>query len=137
MLSLRANKSIQDLSWRPTVRRHSETSVTGKFSWKITHLVPSYRPPQKQRALVKAVVSSNGDNNKTSKSAEQVQVNQDSESASKSTSKDGIDVKAVITIRKKLKEKLSEKIEDQWESFIIGIGQGILIQLISQDIDPG
>ncbi|KAK3014213.1 hypothetical protein RJ639_008958 [Escallonia herrerae] len=48
----------------------------------------------------------------------------------------GIDVRAVIKIRKKMKEKISERIEDQWESFVTGIGQGILIQLISEDIDP-
>lgn len=92
-------------------------------------MVPFYRVPQKQRGLVKA--------------AKQVNVNiQENEPVSSSSSTslsrgDGIDVKAVITIRKKMKEKLNEKIEDQWESFIIGIGQGILIQLISQDIDPG
>lgn len=128
---LRATKSIPNFSSElsiPTVRRHLEASVTGKFSWKSTHLVPFYRVPQKQRGLVKAV-----------------QVNQENESVnsgsssniSSLSSSDGIDVKAVITIRKKMKEKLNEKIEDQWESFIIGIGQGILIQLISQDIDPG
>lgn len=56
---------------------------------------------------------------------------------SSSSSKEGlVDVKAVITIRKKLKEKLTEKIEDQWELFVNGIGQGIMIQLISEDIDP-
>lgn len=48
-----------------------------------------------------------------------------------------IEVQAVVTIRKKMKEKVSEKIEDQWEFFINGIGQGILIQLISEEIDPG
>ncbi|EEF47517.1 lipoxygenase 6, chloroplastic [Ricinus communis] len=48
----------------------------------------------------------------------------------------GIHVKAVITTRKKMKEKINEKFEDQWEYFVNGIGQGILIQLISEDIDP-
>lgn len=135
-----------------TVRRHVEASVTGEFSWKRAHLVPFYRVPQKQRGLVKAVTNS-GDHKSSSAAevassvavvaaaAKQVQVDQENESvsssASASTRSDGIDVKAVITIRKKMKEKLSERIEDQWESFIIGIGQGILIQLISQDIDPG
>lgn len=58
-------------------------------------------------------------------------------SSSSSSSGKGIDVRAVITIRKKMKEKLSEKMEDQWESFINGIGQGISIQLVSEEIDPG
>ncbi|KAF5189929.1 Lipoxygenase 6 protein [Thalictrum thalictroides] len=48
----------------------------------------------------------------------------------------GTDVKVVLTIRKKMKEKLYEKIDYMWESFINGIGQGILIQLVSEDIDP-
>ncbi|XP_019200459.1 PREDICTED: lipoxygenase 6, chloroplastic [Ipomoea nil] len=47
-----------------------------------------------------------------------------------------IDVRAVITLRKKMRERLVDKIEDQWVSFINGIGKGILIQLISEDIDP-
>nr|GMD29556.1 lipoxygenase 6, chloroplastic [Ipomoea batatas] len=37
------------------------------------------------------------------------------------------DVKAVITIRKKIRDRLVDKIEDQWVSFINGIGRGILI----------
>lgn len=49
----------------------------------------------------------------------------------------GIQVKAVVTIRKKMKEKITEKIEDQWEFFVNGIGQGIMIQLISDQVDPG
>lgn len=48
-----------------------------------------------------------------------------------------IQVKAVVTIRKKMKEKIIEKIEDQWEFFVNGIGQGILIHLISEQVDPG
>lgn len=48
-----------------------------------------------------------------------------------------IDAKAVIMVRKKMKERLTEKIEDQWESFINGIGQGIVIRLVSEEIDPG
>lgn len=48
-----------------------------------------------------------------------------------------MDLKATITIKKQMKEKVIEKIEDQWESFVIGIGRGVLIQLISEEIDPG
>lgn len=48
-----------------------------------------------------------------------------------------IDVRAVITVRKKSKERLVDKIEDQWERFINGIGQGISLRLISEEIDPG
>ncbi|KAG9139567.1 hypothetical protein Leryth_016333 [Lithospermum erythrorhizon] len=46
-----------------------------------------------------------------------------------------IDVKAVITIRKKLKEKINEKFDDQWESLMNGIGRGIMVQLRSEDTD--
>lgn len=60
-----------------------------------------------------------------------------SSSSSSSSSAKGIDVRAVITIRKKMKEKITEKIEDQWEGFMNGIGQGISIQLVSEEIDPG
>lgn len=48
----------------------------------------------------------------------------------------GIEVRAVVTVRKKMKEKITEKLEDQWEFFVNGFGQGILIQLISEEIDP-
>lgn len=51
--------------------------------------------------------------------------------------KDELDVRVVLTIRKKMKEKLVEKIEDQWESFVNGIGCGIVVQLVSEEIDPG
>ncbi|KAL5998183.1 hypothetical protein ACLOJK_009121 [Asimina triloba] len=47
-----------------------------------------------------------------------------------------IDVRAVITIRRKMKERLSEMVGDQWESFINGIGKGIVIRLVSEEIDP-
>ncbi|KAJ6911396.1 lipoxygenase 6 [Populus alba x Populus x berolinensis] len=57
-------------------------------------------------------------------------------SSSDKLGKGGIDVRAVITIRKKIKEKINEKIEDQWEYFVNGIGKGILIQLVSEEIDP-
>ncbi|OMO60422.1 Lipoxygenase [Corchorus capsularis] len=46
------------------------------------------------------------------------------------------EVRAVVTIRKKIKEKITDKLENQWELFMNGIGRGILIQLISEEIDP-
>ena len=58
-------------------------------------------------------------------------------SALSSSSSGGIEVRAVVTIRKKMKEKITEKLEDQWECLMNGIGQGIQIQLISEEIDPG
>ncbi|XP_057949532.1 lipoxygenase 6, chloroplastic isoform X2 [Malania oleifera] len=46
------------------------------------------------------------------------------------------DVRAVMTVRRKMKEKLVDKVEDQWVSILNGIGQGISIQLVSEEIDP-
>ncbi|KAB2634664.1 lipoxygenase 6 [Pyrus ussuriensis x Pyrus communis] len=63
-------------------------------------------------------------------------VNGLSSSSSSSSVGGEIQVKAVVTIRKKMKEKIIEKIEDQWEFFVNGIGQGIRIQLISEQVDP-
>ncbi|KAL9261233.1 Lipoxygenase 6, chloroplastic-like protein [Drosera capensis] len=45
-------------------------------------------------------------------------------------------VKAEVTIRKKIKARLIDKMEDQWSSFVSYFGQGVLVQLISEDIDP-
>lgn len=50
---------------------------------------------------------------------------------------EGIQVKAVVTIRKKMKENITEKLGDQWENMVNGFGQGIQIQLISEEIHPG
>ncbi|GFY91539.1 hypothetical protein Acr_07g0017350 [Actinidia rufa] len=47
-----------------------------------------------------------------------------------------VDVRAVITIRKKMKERMIDKIEDQWEYVVNGMGQGICLHLISDQIDP-
>ncbi|KAK2384092.1 linoleate 13S-lipoxygenase 2-1, chloroplastic [Trifolium repens] len=44
-----------------------------------------------------------------------------------------LEVKAVVTIRKKMKSNI---VEDQLEYFINGAGQGIQIQLVSEQIDP-
>lgn len=46
-----------------------------------------------------------------------------------------INVKAVVTIRKKMKG--NNMVEDQLEYFINGAGQGIQIRLVSEEIDPG
>lgn len=56
---------------------------------------------------------------------------------SSSSGSEGIQVRAVVTIRKKMKERITDKLEDQWEYFVNGFGQGIQIQLISEEIDPG
>ncbi|KAJ4710890.1 Lipoxygenase [Melia azedarach] len=90
--------------------------------------------------LIRAVV--NSDQNKSTaetatKSLNAKDVNGSLLVGSSTSKEEGlIDVKAVITIRKKMKEKLIEKVEDQWELFMNGIGQGMTMQLISEEIDP-
>ncbi|XP_022881763.1 lipoxygenase 6, chloroplastic [Olea europaea var. sylvestris] len=81
---------------------------------------------------VRAVIRS-GDNNTKVDTARKLTENNGPLASSKHA---GIHVRAVITIRKKIKENILEKIEDNWESLMSGIGRGILIKLISQDIDP-
>ncbi|XP_020229857.1 lipoxygenase 6, chloroplastic [Cajanus cajan] len=49
---------------------------------------------------------------------------------------EGIQVTAVVTIRKKMKEKISDKLGDQWEYLVNAVGQGIQIHLISNQIHP-
>ncbi|XP_028790511.1 lipoxygenase 6, chloroplastic-like isoform X2 [Neltuma alba] len=56
--------------------------------------------------------------------------------SSTSSGSEGIQVRAVVTIRKKMKQKITDKLEDQWESLVNGFGLGIQIQLISEEIDP-
>lgn len=84
-----------------------------------------------------AVIS--GGDNKTVEAPKVVETSEKYNGSLPSSSSGGglVDVRAVITIRKKMKEKIAEKLDEHWESFINGIGQGILIQLISQDLDPG
>ncbi|CAN7039925.1 unnamed protein product [Brassica rapa subsp. trilocularis] len=43
---------------------------------------------------------------------------------------------AVVKIRKKMREKLTERVEHQLELLMKAIGQGMLIQLVSEEIDP-
>lgn len=52
------------------------------------------------------------------------------------SSESGIQVRAVVVIKRKIRERLVDKVEDQWFSFINSIGQGILLKLISEQIDP-
>ncbi|KAK7246965.1 hypothetical protein RIF29_41838 [Crotalaria pallida] len=92
---------------------------------------------------IKAVISGSGESQNqsaaTSTSLDSKETKNGSSliSSSSSDGDDGIiEVKAVVRIRKKMKEKLIDKVEDQWEYFINGVGQGIQIQLISHQIDP-
>ncbi|CAN4090618.1 unnamed protein product [Withania somnifera] len=84
---------------------------------------------------VKAVIQS-GNEKKSLKGAKLVGKSGEKSNGSLISPEKVRDVKVVITLRKKMKEKISDKIQDQWESLMNGIGRGILIQLISQDIDP-
>jgi lipoxygenase len=50
----------------------------------------------------------------------------------------GIEVRATVMVRKKMKEKITEKIEDQWEFFVNRFGHPLsnlqLFQLIHQHL---
>ncbi|XP_047318987.1 lipoxygenase 6, chloroplastic [Impatiens glandulifera] len=98
------------------------------------HVAVKWRNSNRRFLLVTSVIS-RGDN-KTSESSSLEAVAKDSFNGSISKSGKGIEVRAVITIRKKTKEKINEKIEDKWDTVINGIGQGISIQLVSHEIDP-
>lgn len=108
--------------------------LTGKFIKVRT--APTFGSRPNRHGSVRAVISG-GDKAAVEASTPPVQSKDLNASLVPSSSSSPIEVKAVVTIRKKMKEKVSEKIEDQWEFFINGIGQGIMIQLISEEIDPG
>ncbi|CAA2986276.1 lipoxygenase 6, chloroplastic [Olea europaea subsp. europaea] len=121
---------------RPFTLRRSEVTYYAEKHHRLTRKTTPF-PGFRRRVPIRAVIS--GGDNKTS-AADVVVVEkpeEDNGSLASSSKSGSINVKAVITIRKKMKERLTEKIEDQWESFINGIGKGILIRLISEEIDPG
>ncbi|XP_021746681.1 lipoxygenase 6, chloroplastic-like [Chenopodium quinoa] len=47
-----------------------------------------------------------------------------------------IKVKAIVSIKKKIRQRLVDKLEDQWFNFLNNVGQAIFLQLISEQIDP-
>ncbi|KAL9151695.1 hypothetical protein ABFS82_11G068700 [Erythranthe guttata] len=115
-----------------SLRRPEPISGAGKHRL-LTGKSASFRP-RLVRGGVRALISSGDSKTGVEIAADQKFIENNGSVVSSSSS---LNVRAVITIRKKMKEKLIEKFEDQWESFINGIGKGILIQLISQDIiDP-
>ncbi|KAL2510330.1 Lipoxygenase 6 [Forsythia ovata] len=119
-----------------TLRRSDIIKFAGIYHRLTRKTIPL--PGFRRKLPIRAVIS--GGDNKTSST--EVVVEKDKEdngslaSSSLSSKSGSINVKAVITIRKKMKERLTDKIEDGWESFINGIGRGILIQLVSEEIDP-
>ncbi|KAL3649868.1 Lipoxygenase 6, chloroplastic [Castilleja foliolosa] len=123
---------------RPTSLRRPE-SISGAGKHQVLARKPSiftgFRPKVTTRGtpLIRAVVSG-GDSKTGVETAEKIA--ESNGSLVKSSGDGVINVRATIKIRKKMKERLTEKVEDQWESFVNGIGKGISIQLISQDIDP-
>lgn len=120
-----------DIQHVPTFRRSETINGGGKVTPFGHGFRSTVRANQKS---IRAVISS--EDSKTA--ANVVETSKGRNGLSDSSLKNsGIEVKAVITIRKKMKEKLVDKVEDQWESFMNGIGRGILIQLISEVIDPG
>ncbi|XP_004310200.1 PREDICTED: lipoxygenase 6, chloroplastic [Fragaria vesca subsp. vesca] len=106
----------------------------GKFIKLREAHVPGFGSRPNGLGSVRAVIS--GGDKATVEEEASTSSLQSKEISGGSASSSPIQVKAVVTIRKKMKEKVTEKIEDQWEFFINGIGQGIMIQLVSEEIDP-
>ncbi|KAK4488776.1 hypothetical protein RD792_004563 [Penstemon davidsonii] len=118
-----------------TLPRPYTISGTGKHQI-LGGKASTFRPriTDKRPHVIRSVISRTGDSKSGVETAEKIV--ESNGSVGLSSNSGGINVRAVITIRKKMKERLTEKIEDQWESFLNAIGKGILIQLISEDIDP-
>ncbi|KAF5441840.1 hypothetical protein F2P56_037215, partial [Juglans regia] len=93
--------------------------------------LPVFGSRVNRNGLIRAVISS-GD--KTLEAASTLEGKESN--GSLLSSGGGIEVRAVVTVRKKMKETITEKVEDKWEFFVNGFGQGIVIQLISAEIDP-
>lgn len=112
--------------------RRSQAAFSGSGKSRRSRLrVPELRVNGK--GSVRAVISS-GD--KTLEAASPLESKGESNGSLGSLRGGGIEVRAVVTVRKKMKETLTEKMEDQWEFFVNGFGQGIIIRLISEEIDP-
>lgn len=86
-----------------------------------------------KECLIKAVTSSR---DKTVE-AESVPFSDADSSSAAASSSGKIELRAVLTVRKKMRQRLVDKMEDQLESFMNGIGQGIKLQLVSEEVDPG
>ncbi|XP_057776930.1 lipoxygenase 6, chloroplastic [Salvia miltiorrhiza] len=112
----------------PTTLRRPEAFPAAVKQHRASSL-PGLRPGR--RAAIRAVISS-GDSKAGVETAEKA-VESSSGALETFSTSGGVSVRAVIRIRKKMKEKLLDKIEDQWDSFLNGIGRGISLQLISQE----
>ena len=126
------------------LQRHFESS--GRLFFSISGAGSKFRVQKARVSRCDSLVGGNGSSRRvirgqnktveTAASPSEKRGGKESRISSASAS-GGIDVRATIKIRKKMKEKLTEKVEDQWEYFVNGIGQGISIRLISEEIDPG
>ncbi|XP_031477303.1 lipoxygenase 6, chloroplastic [Nymphaea colorata] len=118
--------TVQSVLNQPRIRSSPLSSpwITDKHEirWVMRVRSMSQKHPlsSKRRSVVRAVIS---------KDQEVTVVN------SESTGAKMVDVKAVVSIRKKIKEGIVEMIEDQLELFRNGFGQGITLQLVSNEVD--
>ncbi|KAL4279662.1 hypothetical protein GQ457_03G009150 [Hibiscus cannabinus] len=94
--------------------------------------VVSFSWTSRSRPLVRAVIS----DDKTVESPKTSSLEQKDSKGSVVSGSSVREVRAVVTIRRKMKENITEKIENRWEMLMNGIGRGILIRLISEEIDP-
>lgn len=132
MLTAPTTKS--NLNYPSPRRRHAGAGISGgaasaRFEDGLAHFGNGLR--------VKAAISSGDRSVETTAPAPSVKEGKNGNGSLMGSSPGGrIQVRAVLTIRRKIKEGLIDKVEDQWFSFLNSIGQGILLQLISEQIDP-
>ncbi|KAL5055440.1 hypothetical protein RYX36_036122 [Vicia faba] len=90
----------------------------------------------RRRVQIQAAISSGDSKTATSSPVESKETNDSVPGGSSGGGRNGevMNVKAVVTIRKKMKG--NNIVEDKLEYFINGAGQGIQIRLVSEQIDP-
>ncbi|KAK8655556.1 hypothetical protein V6N13_108130 [Hibiscus sabdariffa] len=123
------------LAFKPKPSLKSTFSGTALRRPPLLHGIPavvSFSWTARSRPLVRAVIS----DDKTVESPKTSSLDQKDSNGSVISGSSVREVRAVVTIRKKMKENITEKIENRWEMLMNGIGRGILIRLISEEIDP-
>ncbi|KAJ3671460.1 hypothetical protein LUZ60_007539 [Juncus effusus] len=109
---------------------HSQiTPLFNRNQWR--HSAPHPRPVRLSRTSVKTSAKQVGIlRPKTPK------LKESEEEEEREGLKDKFELRAVLKVKNKIKEKLVDKIGDDWEYFVNGIGKGINVQLVSEEIDP-
>ncbi|XP_054808039.1 lipoxygenase 6, chloroplastic [Prosopis cineraria] len=137
MFVLNPANTLKPILSDDTVRRSPliHASANSRRTRKIRISAPGSRVNRNVTNTIRAVISSGGKTADTATSPADGDKTTGTVLSSFSGS-EGIQVRAAVTIRKKMKKTITDKLEDQWEYFVNGLGLGIQIQLISEEIDP-